>query len=111
MEHLDLARYNLKPTAWKFYEVEDGVYYRIQFNEVPWKFKKALHEAMKDWQSGCYGWHRDSGNQIYTFVKKFKNMEDWASWAEKFPIQIQEKRVWGDKERIILHGKNRTKNG
>lgn len=109
MEHLDLARYNLKPTAWKFYETEGGVVYRIQFNEVPWKFKKALFEAMKDWKPGSYGWHKLSGNQIFVFDKEFKDLDDWSNWAEKFPLQITERRVWGDRERIIQHGKNRTK--
>ena len=100
----------MKPVAWRLYEVEDGVIYRIQFNEVPWKLKKVLHETMKDWATGPYGWHKISGNQLFTFSKKFQNMEDWERWAEKFPVQITEKRVWGDRERIILHGKNRTKN-
>ncbi len=106
----NLAGYKMRPTAWKLYESNDCVTYRIQFDEVPWKFKKALHEAMKDWKSGPYGWHKTTGNQLYTFSKEFKNLEDWTQWAESFPIQITEKRVWGDREKIILHGK-KTKNG
>ena len=110
-EPINLTGYEMKPVAWKLYEVEDGVVYRIQFDEVPWKFKKTLQQAMSDWHASLYGWHKTTGNQLFAFNKKFKSLEDWERWAERFPMQITEKRVWGDRERIILHGKKRTKNG
>ncbi len=98
------------PTAWKFEEMSDGVVYSIQFDEVPWKFKKALEEAMKDWRKVSYGWHKVSGNQIMLFKKKFANLQEWERWASSFPLQIREKRYWGNKEKTILHGK-KVKNG
>ncbi len=97
-------------TAWKFEEVEDGIFYSIQFDEVPWKFKKALYEAMSDWSRVSHGWHKASGNQIFVFKKKFSSLEEWERWANSFPLQIKEKRYWGTKEKIILHGK-KVKNG
>ena len=100
-----LKEANMIPTAWKFEETSDGIVYSIQFNEVPWKYKKALQEAMKDWSRSSHGWHKDSGNQIFIFKKTFKTAEDWDRWAESFPIQITEKRYWGNKEKTILHGK------
>lgn len=95
----------MRTTAWKWSENEGKLTYTVQFDEVPWKFKKALHEAMKDWNKVSTGWHKISGNQLYVFKKDFKNLEEWTQWAESFPMQITEKRYWGDKERIILHGK------
>jgi hypothetical protein len=100
----------MRTTAWKWCETEHNVTYTIQFDEVPWKFKKALHEAMKDWSKVSYGWHKESGHQIFVFKKEFQDLESWTRWAEAFPMQITEKRYWGDKERIILHGKNKVKN-
>lgn len=97
----------MKPTAWKFMEENGELIYSIQFDEVPWKLKKALQEAMKDWNPASVGWHKISGNQIFIYRKKFKTLDDWTRWADSFPVQIKEKRVWGDKERIILHGKKR----
>lgn len=102
---MSLKEANLVPTAWKFEETGDGVVYSIQFDEVPWKFKRALMEAMKDWTPASYGWHKASGNQIFVFKKKFRTADEWDRWAESFPIQIREKRYWGNKEKTILHGK------
>lgn len=93
------------PTAWKFEETEDGIVYSIQFDEVPWKFKKALQEAMHDWQRMSHGWHKTSGNQIFIYKRKFRNSEEWDRWANSFPLPIREKRYWGNKEKVILHGK------
>lgn len=98
------------PIAWKFEETSDGVVYSIQFNEVPWKYKKALEEAMRDWSKASYGWHKTTGNHILIYKKKFSSLEEWEKWAEKFPVQITEKRYWGNKEKNILHGK-KVKNG
>lgn len=97
----------MKPSAWKFCEVEDGVMYSIQFDEVPWKLRKTLIDAMKDWHQAATGWHKNSGNQILLFKKVFKNQQDWENWADKFPVQIYEKRCWGDKEKVVIHGKKR----
>jgi len=105
-----LQEANLNSTAWKFLESEGELIYSVQFNEVPWKFKKALQEAMKDWRQSSYGWHKQTGNQIFIYRKSFKSVEDWNKWAESFPIQIVERRVWGDKEKIIFHGKKKVKN-
>ena len=97
------------PTAWKFDEMDDGIIYSIQFDEVPWKYKKALMQAMTDWTQASYGWHKSSGNQIFVFKKKFKDAEEWDQWANSFPMQIREKRYWGTKEKTILHGKKGLK--
>lgn len=100
----------MNTTAWKFLEKDGEVVYSIQFEDVPWKFKKALQEAMKDWRQVSFGWYKNNNNQLFVFRKAFKSLEEWTEWASKFPMQIKEKRVWGDKEKIILHGKNRVKN-
>lgn len=91
-------------TAWKFYE-DDGVEYRIQFDEVPWKLRKALLEAMKDWTNIAFGWNNKTGNQVLIFNKKFPTQEAWETWARSFPTQIKEKRFWGNKEKVLTYGK------
>ena len=93
--------------AWKFCELKEGVSYSVQFSEVPWKFRKALFEAMSGWKRQTIGWHRDSGNHLYVFNKVFPNQEAWEAWANSFPIQISEKRYWGDKEKVVIHGKKK----
>ena len=108
MEKLQEA--NLNSVAWKFLETDNEIIYSIQFNEVPWKLRKPLLEAMKDWKASSYGWHKNTGNQIFIFRRSFKSLEDWIKWAESFPLQIIEKRVWGNKEKTILHGSNKVKN-
>jgi len=102
-----LTESEMTPCAWKFVEEDNGVVYNIQFNEVPWKMRKVLLEAMKDWQHWSIGWHKDSGNQLFSFKKLFKNQQEWEEWASKFPMQIVEKRYWGDKEKVVIHGKKR----
>ena len=62
---------------------------------------------MKDWHQAAIGWHKDSGNQLFSFRKTFKDQEDWETWASKFPVQIAEKRYWGDKEKVVIHGKKK----
>jgi len=91
--------------AWKFYEDNSEVVYSIQFDEVPWNLRKTLLEAMKDWTQSATGWHKTSGNQILIFKKSFKNQNDWEEWANNFPMQIREKRIWGSKEKVVIHGK------
>jgi hypothetical protein len=91
--------------AWKFVEENDQVYYSIQFSEVPWKFRKALFEAMIGWTNTSTGWHKTSGNQLFVFSKAFRSQGEWEEWAGKFPIQISEKRYWGDKVKVVIHGK------
>lgn len=100
----------MKPTAWKFEETGDGVIYSIQFDEVPWKMKKALESAMIGWNKACYGWHKTTGNHILLYKRKFNSLQEWENWAAAFPLQIVEKRYWGNKEKNILHGK-KAKNG
>ena len=97
----------MKPTAWKFCEDNDGVIYNVQFDEVPWKLRKSLLEAMKDWTQASVGWYTDNSNQLFSFRKTFKNQQDWENWADKFPLPITEKRYWGDKEKVVIHGKKR----
>ena len=100
-----LAESKMKPTAWKFCEDGNSVIYNIQFDEVPWKLRKTLLEAMKDWEQWAVGWYKSSGNQLFAFKKAFKNQQDWEAWAARFPVQIAEKRTWGDKEKVVIHGK------
>lgn len=97
----------MKPYAWKFCEENNGVVYNIQFDEVPWKLRKTLLETMKDWNQSAVGWHKDSGNQIFMFRKLFNSQQEWEEWANKFPVQITEKRYWGDKEKVVIHGKKK----
>jgi hypothetical protein len=96
---------NVKTSAWKFCEDENGIMYSVQFDEVPWKFRKSLNEAMKDWNASGTGWHKTSGNQILLYKKYFKSQEDWEKWASSFPLQITEKKYWGDREKVVIHGK------
>lgn len=103
----NLKESNVLTYAWKYIEEENGVVYSIQFDEVPWKFRKSLSEAMKDWNQSGVGWHRDSGNQVFLFKKLFRNQEEWENWANSFPLQIKEKRYWGDKEKVVIHGKKK----
>jgi hypothetical protein len=91
--------------AWKVHEEDDGIVYNLQISEVPWKFKKALSEAMSDWHITSYGWNIKSGNQIFIYKKVFKNEESWKKWASSFPLEVNEKRVWGSKETIITYKK------
>ena len=93
--------------AWKYMEEENGVIYSIQFDEVPWNLRKSLSEAMKGWNQYGVGWYKTSGNQIFLFNKLFKNQEEWEKWANSFPLQIKEKRYWGDKEKVVIHGKKK----
>ena len=102
-----LQESNVKTSAWKFCEDESGVVYSIQFDEVPWNFKKSLYEAMKDWNQTGVGWYKNNGNQIFLFKKSFKSQDEWEKWASSFPLQIAEKRYWGDKEKVVIHGKKK----
>jgi hypothetical protein len=97
----------MKTNAWKDCENDTGVEYSLQFSEVPWKFRKALSEAMKDWRQTGYGWHKDSGNQIFIYRKTFGSTEEWENWAGNFPIQISESRFWGEREKVVIHGKKK----
>ena len=81
-EPINLTGYEMKPVAWKLYEVEDGVVYRIQFDEVPWKFKKTLQQAMSDWHASLYGWHKTTGNQLFAFNKKSQSSK-LLRWLSK----------------------------
>jgi len=91
--------------AWKYSEDESGIQYNLQVDEVPWKFKKALGDAMKDWQTVSFGWNLNSGNQVFIYRKNFKDEQAWERWASHFPLEVLEKRVWGAKEKIIKHKK------
>ena len=91
--------------AWKNNEDESGITYSLQVDEVPWKYKKALADAMKDWSVASFGWNVKSGNQLFVFKKLFKNEEEWKKWANAFPLEVREKRVWGSKETIITYKK------
>ena len=51
------------------------------------------------------GWHKNTGNQLFVFSKAFHNQGEWEEWASKFPLQISEKRYWGDKVKVVIHGK------
>ena len=100
-----LTEANLVSNAWKFYEDEDGIDYRLQFTEVPWKLRRTLLDAMKDWNNVGTGWTKESGNQILIFKKIFRSEEEWKNWADTFPVQIKEMKYWGDKVKVVIHGK------
>jgi hypothetical protein len=93
--------------AWKFYQDESGVDYSLQFTEVPWKYRKVLFDALKDWSKVAVGWMTGSGNQIFVFRKKFNSEEEWEKWADSFPLQIQELKYRAGKEKVVIHGKKR----
>lgn len=100
-----LTEANLISNAWKFYEDENGIDYRLQFTEVPWKLRKTLLDAMKDWNNVGVGWTKESGNQILIFKKVFRSEDEWKNWANTFPVQIQETKFWGDRTKVVIHGK------
>ena len=93
--------------AWKICELDGEINYRIQFEEVSWKVRKTLLEAMKGWNEAGVGWLPESGNQIFLFQRGFKNEQEWEQWANKFPVQIHESRYWGNKEKVVTHGKKK----
>jgi hypothetical protein len=93
--------------AWKMHENDDGMGYRLQIVEVPWKFRKVLFEAMRDWTKSGVGWIKESGNQIFIFDKVFKDESDWIKWARAFPLEIKESKLRGEKEKIIIHRKKK----
>lgn len=95
----------MRSDAWKFSETENGIIYNLQISEIPWKFKKALSDAMRDWEVKAYGWNIKSGNQVFIYSKLFKSEEDWQKWATAFPLEVQEKRYWGSKVTTIIHKK------
>jgi hypothetical protein len=105
----NLVESKMVPYAWKFHESNDGVEYNIQFVEVPWKFRKALFDAMKDWSRIGVGWTKSTGNQIFIFRKCFKTESEWQKWASVFPMQIHETKFWGEKQKVVIHGKKKTK--
>ena len=91
--------------AWKYSEDESGIQYNLQVDEVPWKFRKVLCDAMKDWETVSFGWHINSGNQVFIYRKIFKDEQAWERWASHFPLEVLEKRVWGAKEKVIKQKK------
>ena len=103
----ELTEANVISNAWKFYEDESGIDYSLQFTEVPWKLRKTLLEAMKDWRRVGVGWTKETGNQILIFRRVFKSESEWERWANAFPIQIKELRYWGQKEKVVIHGKKK----
>lgn len=97
----------MNSSAWKIGVDAKGVQYGIQINEIPWKFRKPIEEAMKDWRRISYGWNCKTGNQVFIYQKTFKTQEEWEVWARSFPLEVKESRWWGEKEKIILHKKER----
>jgi len=102
---MNLTEHSMVSYAWKSCEDESGIQYNLQIDEVPWKFKKALSEAMHDWQQVSYGWNTKSGNQVFIYRKNFKDEKAWERWASHFPIEVLEKRYWGANVKIIQHKK------
>jgi len=98
-------RTNMTSDAWKMDETENGIVYNLQINEIPWKFKKVLAEAMKDWGIQAYGWNIKSGNQVFIYRRLFKDEQEWKKWATAFPLEVHEKRCWGAKVTTIIHKK------
>jgi hypothetical protein len=91
--------------AWKYSETENGIIYNLQIADIPWKFKKALSEAMQDWEIRAYGWNIKSGGQILIYSNLFKSEDDWTKWATAFALEVKEKRYWGSKVTTIIHKK------
>lgn len=102
---MNLTESEMVSYAWKYAENESGVQYNLQIDEVPWNFKKALREAMCDWEQVSFGWNIKSGNQVFIYRKSFKDEQSWERWASAFPLEVLEKRVWGSKEKVIKHKK------
>jgi hypothetical protein len=94
-------------SAWKVHEDETGIGYRLQIAEVPWKFRKVLFEAMKDWNKVGVGWTKDTGNQIFIFDKNFRSESEWLKWVKAFPLEVSESKIRGEKEKIIVHRKKK----
>ena len=96
---------NLSTVAWKGDESNDGIVYNVQINDITYKFRKPIEEAMKDWDKVSYGWNIKKSTEIFIFRKTFKNEQEWLTWAQRFPLTVTEKRVWGAKEKYIIHKK------
>lgn len=95
----------MNSTAWKVTESESGIEYRLQINQVPWKYRRAILDAMQDWQQVSYGWYLNTGNQVLIFGKTFKNEDEWQRWATRFPLDVEEVRYWGEKKKVITYKK------
>ena len=97
----------MNSSAWKIGDCEKGVQYGLQISEIPWKFRKPIEEAMKDWRRISYGWNIKTGNQVFIYQKTFKDEVEWETWAKAFPLDVEESRWWGQKEKIVLYKKER----
>ena len=96
---------NLTTTAWKTDESEAGLVYNVQIDDITYKFRKPIEEAMKGWDKVSYGWNIKRSTEVFIYRKTFKTEQDWIAWACRFPITVKEKRVWGTKEKFIIHKK------
>lgn len=100
-----LAESKMISNAWKLHEDESGLDYRLQITEVPWKFRKVLFEAMKDWSNVGVGWTKETGNQIFIFGKIFRSEDEWLRWVKAFPLEVHESKIRGNKEKVVIHRK------
>ena len=96
---------NLDTTAWKVGDTEDGIEYGLQIDGITYKFRKPVQDAMKDWTRTSYVWNTKNRTEIFIYRKTFKSEQDWISWAQKFPLTVKEKRIWGEKVKLIIHKK------
>jgi hypothetical protein len=96
---------NLSTVAWKGDETDNGIVYNVQINDITYKFRKPIEEAMKDWKKVSYGWNIKDSTEVFIFRKTFRNEQEWINWAQKFPLTVKEKRFWGNKEKHIIHKK------
>jgi hypothetical protein len=93
-------------SAWKTHSGDDGVKYCVQFDEVPWNLKKTLEDSMRGWSRNSYGWNiKGKNTHILIYSRLFKSEDDWTRWAQAFPLDVHEKRVWGDREKVVIHKK------
>ena len=95
----------LSTVAWKSSETDCGLVYNVQIDDITYKFRKPIEEAMKDWEKVSYGWNIKRLTETFIFRRTFKSEQEWLSWAQRFPLTVTEKRVWGAKEKSITHKK------
>jgi hypothetical protein len=92
--------------AWKYYDTDTSVTYRVQISNIVWRDRGAVAAAMTGWNEAARGWNGD-GEAIIIFSRDFPAESDWLAWVDSFPAQITEKKYWGEKVKIITHNKNK----
>ena len=87
---------NVEASAWREPVTGDGLFYRLQVNNVIPRLVKKIEKACAGWRIAGYGWNPDSNHKILIFAKRFKNQEEWLEWAKQFPYKLVESNSKGN---------------